>query len=341
MPPPTIDQFKRGLAEARQHDTVQSLGDRTGYIGASDIARCPRQTILSKTSPKPPDLKSLICFERGHLAEEIAARAFNGSRPERQLELSTSVPYCPACGWTPDLTGNEYQTCPACGEVSDIMPVKAHCDLAFSDDLILEVKSSDLMEIQDAWIMQLKMQLLLYRHCLNRDPTGMVMVIDLARGRLAFSEIYTPDPGVLPGLLKRGIDIWQGIEAATLATDPENAGFKTEPSPLCGCCDYLDTCPAFAGEELPEEMEEFFSRYLDAANAEKEAKARREILRDQALAILAPGKYTAGNLRVSLSKRSRTRTDTKALAFLLAELGQDIAHYQKSHPYDVLDVKAA
>ena len=32
------------------------LGDRTEYVGASDVGQCPRKVVLSKTQPVPYDL---------------------------------------------------------------------------------------------------------------------------------------------------------------------------------------------------------------------------------------------------------------------------------------------
>lgn len=95
----TIDDFTSGLADARQLATQHHLGDRTAYIGASDIGLCPRKTILGKSCPKDPDLKTLIYFARGHLVEEIVFSALNGSNPRRQTELGTDIPYCSQCRW--------------------------------------------------------------------------------------------------------------------------------------------------------------------------------------------------------------------------------------------------
>jgi CRISPR-associated exonuclease Cas4 len=33
------------------------LGDRTEYVGASDVGQCPRKVVLSKTQPVPHDLQ--------------------------------------------------------------------------------------------------------------------------------------------------------------------------------------------------------------------------------------------------------------------------------------------
>ncbi len=39
------------------------LGDRSLYVGASDVAQCPRKVVLSKTEPVAQDLQTLIRFE--------------------------------------------------------------------------------------------------------------------------------------------------------------------------------------------------------------------------------------------------------------------------------------
>ncbi len=33
------------------------LGDRTEYVGASDVGTCPRKVVLSKTQPVPHDYR--------------------------------------------------------------------------------------------------------------------------------------------------------------------------------------------------------------------------------------------------------------------------------------------
>ena len=61
----TKEQFAEGLQKAQHTDTQKNLGDRSSYIGSSDIAGCPRMVILAKTSPENHDLKTLIRFQRG------------------------------------------------------------------------------------------------------------------------------------------------------------------------------------------------------------------------------------------------------------------------------------
>ncbi|MCF8036808.1 MAG: hypothetical protein K9K62_08040 [Desulfobacteraceae bacterium] len=337
----TQDSIRQGLAKAQQQETSLNLGDRTAYVGASDIGQCTRKAILSKTSPRAPSLQDLIRFARGHLAEEILASALQDVRPERQVELSADIPYCWACHWWDFYTPAEPAHCPNCGNPIHLVPIKAHCDFVFDDDLVLECKSSPLVGIQDSWEMQLQTQMLLYEHCLQKSSQGVILVMDLAGGALQITDPYVLDPNKVGDIIRRAITIWKGVVEASSAPDPESLDLKTEPGPLCGWCEYLGTCPAFKGEELPDDLVTFFEQYQHLCRAEKAAKAEKDTLRDQVLAMLEPGKYVAGDLRISLFNRSRTTTDIKALGSLLEELGQDITEFQNTSPYQVLDVKSA
>lgn len=338
----TIDDFTSGLANASQLETAQTLGDRTAYIGASDIAHCPRKAILNKSCPKPHSLKTLIYFARGHLVEEIVASALSGLTPHRQMELATDIPYCSQCRWWASHSPlHDPMHCPNCNHPLSLLPLKAHLDFVFDADLILECKSSDLKDIWPAWETQLQTQMFLYEHCRQRTPQGILLVMDLAHGALNITDPYTLDPNMVPNIVQRGITIWEGMDVATLSSNPEDLPFKTEPGPLCGCCEYLATCPAFLGDELPDNLLRLFEEYLEISQIEKDAKATKDILRDQALSLLAPGKYISGNIRASVSKRNRTSTDMGALSTLLEELGQDITEFQDRTPYQVLNVMQA
>lgn len=339
--PISINHIAAGLAKARQDHTTQTLGDRAEYVGASDIGQCPRKAVLGKTVPKEPDLASLIRFKRGHLAEDIIAEALQAYQPDRQVELTTDIPYCPKCYWWTAKPASGPMHCPDCGNRLRLLPMKAHCDFVFGDDLVLECKSSNSREIRDSWKLQLQMQLFLYEHCHQISPQGCIVVMDLASGSLKVSEPCSLAMEMVPGIIQRGIEIWESVLGAEAAADPEYAdSIKTEPGPLCGWCDYLATCPAFQGEDLPDALVGFFEEYLDLCRTEKAAKAEKDTLRDQVLAMLEPGRYMAGDLRVALFERSRTSTDINAISALLEELGQDISDYQKKTPYQVIDVKA-
>ena len=73
------------------HQQKQSshLGDRTGYVGASDIAGCPRKAALGKQCPSSHDITTLLRFSRGHAAQAMYAEFFRtgGALFEEEVEV--------------------------------------------------------------------------------------------------------------------------------------------------------------------------------------------------------------------------------------------------------------
>ncbi|WP_459937811.1 PD-(D/E)XK nuclease family protein [Desulfonatronum parangueonense] len=335
----TSQEFQAGLEEARQAQTVSTLGNRAEYVGSSDIGGCPRQAVLRKVIPQKHDLQTLIRFKRGHLAEDIVAEALRDFRPQRQAELNYYLPYCTLCEWL--APSGKVSHCSRCQEPLVVVPLRAHLDFLLPGNRILEVKSSNQLEIREAWEHQVHFQMLLLHKSTGKHVEAAIMVLDVNKGLMNMQNDYVYDPERSYGLLLRAIKIWEGVKTASQSEAPENLPLTCEPSALCGYCPYLATCPAHSGPELPQEVSALLEQYHQASEAEKAAKARKETLRDYVLKLIKPGTYQSGNLRIRLSERSRTTTDLKQLELLLGELGQDISEYQKTSKYAVLDVKAA
>lgn len=133
--------LQAALQQLAVQQTLETLGDRAAYLGASDIGACPRKTILSKLNPPEADLVPLLRFRRGHMAEDIVAAAFTAadfSNFKRQVEV------CYA------------------GDV----PVSAHIDFVFISEArktmaVLEVKSPETMPTHPygSWESQLYLQM--------------------------------------------------------------------------------------------------------------------------------------------------------------------------------------
>ena len=66
-----IDDFLKKAIPVHQQQTSAHLGDRTTYVGASDIAGCPRKAVLGKLLPVAHTIKQLLVFDRGHAAQAI------------------------------------------------------------------------------------------------------------------------------------------------------------------------------------------------------------------------------------------------------------------------------
>lgn len=68
-----LELFRQGLANYGQRQTQAMLGDRTAYIGMSDIARyaeCPRAAVAGKLLPPGTSLGRLLTSARGHWFED-------------------------------------------------------------------------------------------------------------------------------------------------------------------------------------------------------------------------------------------------------------------------------
>ena len=79
-------------ALSKQH-TLTTLGDRSSYLGASDIGTCPRKVIFERLQPGEHDLATLLRFQRGHMAEDIVANAMTAAgydNFDRQVEVIAS-----------------------------------------------------------------------------------------------------------------------------------------------------------------------------------------------------------------------------------------------------------
>jgi len=173
--------LRAALQKLALQQTTETLGDRTTYIGASDIAACPRKTIMSRIMPGEPDLATLLRFRRGHMAEDIVAAAFNAAgftNFERQVEVVHK------------------------GEV----PLKAHIDFVFTSEAtrtkaILEVKAPETLPDQPygSWEMQLYLQMgiLAVNSPGYRVEKGAILALNFGHEGLELYNIHTA--GLHPG----------------------------------------------------------------------------------------------------------------------------------------------
>lgn len=83
-----------GLHAHAEQSTALTLGDRSQYIGLSDVGRaleCPRAALCNKVFTRPhPDLQKLLTLQRGHWLEYGIGQALaaQGLRILPQLELA-------------------------------------------------------------------------------------------------------------------------------------------------------------------------------------------------------------------------------------------------------------
>ena len=119
--------IRQGLQTVAQQTTAAHLGDRSSYVGMSDIGQhweCPRAALARKVLPTADSLERLLTLQRGHWFESGVGQALAslGLHALHQLEIN----------W-------QHQG----------VPIKAHLDFVLvwgapvNAIRILEVKSTD------------------------------------------------------------------------------------------------------------------------------------------------------------------------------------------------------
>jgi len=254
--------FESAVLEMNRRQS-ESLGDRTQYIGSSDVAGCARKVALQRKTPKTPSVPTLLKFARGHAAEWMLDGIFQSSSTklhyDRQVELKH-----------PD------------------MPLRAHLDFLFYADFdgnpelhVIEVKSVSGIpdEPYPQWEDQLHYQLGMLRLLYPKGNIGgSVLAVDLNAGQIHQFNGYQYDEAVFNYLYCRALhllDVLNDIDTP-----------QASPSHLCSYCQYRQDCPAMSlpKVQLPLEIEALAGKYAELNSiknsAEKELKAIRLELTD-------------------------------------------------------------
>ena len=252
--------FERAVQEQNRRTTAL-LGDRTQYIGSSDVAGCARKVYMQRRYPLQPDVNVLLKFARGHAAEWLLDSIFTagGAVYDTQVELCHPVE-----------------------------PMRAHLDFLFYQDFdgnpglhAIEVKS--VSGIPDApypqWEDQLAYQLGLLRLQYPKgEVTGSILAIDLNAGEVEQFTGYLHDEATFNYIFCRGLHL---LDVMSGKSEPQPS-----PSVLCGYCQYRDDCPSRRCQsvELPPEIDSMVSRYAKLnttkSQAEKELKSLRLAITD-------------------------------------------------------------
>lgn len=170
-----LETIRQGLS-AVSHKSDAMLGDRSRYVGLSEIAKyaeCPRAAIAAKLETPTPNLEKLLVTQRGHWFEEgiKSTLSASGLKSIHQLEINLRKRFG---------------------------VIKAHLDftLVWEKPIqavrILEIKSTERIpdEPRQQHSIQAQGQVDLLRHCWNkpvftfRDESGMAI-----HENLTFPEI--------------------------------------------------------------------------------------------------------------------------------------------------------
>jgi len=338
----------KGLVESSAQRTASSLGDRSRYIGMSDIGRaqeCPRAAVGLKLFRNGDDLAhhhdltSLLArqlrLQRGHWFEAGIAQVFRHQRLPviEQLEIEMS---------------------------HHGVPIKAHLDFVFASSVgqptvrILELKSCENIPptLYSSYETQVYGQVGLLHALWDQSAFGVHGETDRQGcSRLSFPQIcrerfgiempadpsqvdieawvlclsmsdakafgpYLPDNPILALCLKTARELWHNVEASkendsTLDDLSTAQGFH----PLCSWCEFNSDCPKFDGIDQ--------SQWSDTLDRFKDLKARQGELEVEiseiekglrtayALSDVGGAWIDAGNHRFRVSAQNGKRTLNK------------------------------
>lgn len=242
--------FKKVLAE----DTVNSLGDRSKYIGASDISGCLRKAYLGKVEKVEYTIEQLIIFERGHLAEDMVAKMIRGTPLSSQVEIES--------------------------QASNGFPIKAHIDFNVdwgNELVVIEAKSTDIpVDVPyDGWLLQTNLQMkLLQKKYPQKEIRGYVMALNVNTGWHESFDVEQND--VFYELAMKKANIL--ADAVVNRCEPEG-----EVQLYCTKCEYKGNCPAITKmttENLPKDVVEVVKKLAAKTAVEKEIKVLKRQLQE-------------------------------------------------------------
>ena len=268
--------IRQGLQAVAHKDTLAHLGDRSSYIGMSDIGQhweCPRAALARKVLPTTNSLERLLTLQRGHWFESGVGKALAslGLYVLPQLEIN----------W-------QHQG----------VPIKAHLDFVLvwgapvNAIRILEVKSTDKLPASphDSHLLQLHGQIGLLAQAWDK-PVFSLRAEDgtLLHEKMTFPQLcraqlglqlpkqaeklsieawllclsmkdvttfgpYTFNQAMLDTALDHAVQLWGDLTAhragnLSLSQVTCAQGFY----PICSYCEYNGDCPKFPqGVHMPQ-----------------------------------------------------------------------------------------
>ncbi len=280
-----LSYIRKSIQEYATKHTQEALGDRSTYVGVSDIGGCPYKTVMSKRQPPVNSLEQELIFFRGHIAEEFVSRGLSGLKVEDQVELVS------------ELNG---------------FPLKAHLDRLVKGkdrDVIIEVKSTSapLYEPYESWVLQVTYQMGLMFEKTGKMPDAYVLALDVNSGWIEEFKIEFDD-AIFEICLSKAEHIIDALEG------------RCEPKAIvqyyCGSCPFKMQCPKqgqFA-EDLPSALQEDLEFVKAFKVMQKEAKKREARIKEYMvnMGIDALKDEATGSV-VTTKEMQSTRVDTKKL----------------------------
>jgi hypothetical protein len=296
-----LQTFLEKALKEKNRLSSQHLGDRSTYIGASDIGGCPRKAVQTRTRPVEHDAATLLKFARGHAAEDLIHGIFQagGLTPLREMEIRHPK--------YPDLL--------------------CHIDFLFKAKSgrlhVVELKTTNgLPETPyGSWVDQLHFQMgLLALAYPDADIGGSILAIDLNAGTWHEFNSYKPNEIIFDLLVAKGRRIKSCLDAGETP--------DVEPGLLCGYCPYRTDCPAFLDGAIviPDEVKNLAHRHLEATEQKKAVEKKVNKLKHDVLSFTGTCfKGTSDSLFINASKVGPSETvDAQLLKSRFPEVYQQV-----------------
>jgi CRISPR-associated exonuclease Cas4 len=304
---PFLTFLADGLANADS-----GLGDRSQYIGSSDIGQCLRKGYLSKLIKEEHTLRQLIVFERGHVGEGVIEKALKAKKIPYKTQVEIDV-----------------------SKLGLDVPFNPHLDFVVESQgqlIVIECKTTASLpeEPRESWVLQTQFQMgFLQEANPDKKVRGYVVAFDLNSGE-AREWAMEPNPILFDLAKERGTFLWNALQKGE---EPEG-----EPSDLCAFCSFRHNCTTLrnGAEELPKEIAEMAQKVKSLASAEKEAKT----LKDQIKVFMEDAgikKGTAGDITLSLA-HYKGREMINAVKLKQDEPEMYSAYVKIGEPYSVLKI---
>jgi CRISPR/Cas system-associated exonuclease Cas4 (RecB family)/uncharacterized protein YukE len=291
---------EKNLPIFSQKETEERLGNREGYLGASDISGCPRKSILSKFAPVDHKVETLVKFLRGHIAEQIISNALKETKYLWQTQYEVSL------------------------ENQDVAII-AHLDfIVYNKDwskiLVIEVKSVSGLpdEPYSSWQNQLYLQIGLLK---SKFPQaiikGGIFAVDINSGKYTEFDGFEYNEPIFNLLVEKAKGMWEAYQR--LKETGDESGIETEAGPLCAYCPFKKSCPEFSGNtnSLPDEIRSEIVKFSELQSQEKEIKEKKERIKQLVLAYLGDVqdkyKFAFDGLKVEIYPFVQQRIDTNVL----------------------------
>jgi CRISPR-associated exonuclease Cas4 len=283
------------------------LGDRSKYVGSSDVGACLKRAVLSKIKGEQKrSLDERLILERGHIVEGIIEKALkaNNLSYKTQVEVAALV---------------------------DQTPVEAHLDFVVENNreaVVIECKSvsSAIDAPYESWVLQIQFQLGLLkasfqRKGLDKPVRGIIAVMDVNTGwakefHIAFNKTLSSVG------FNRAKTIWNAVKGSQSEAKDENANaIDGELGALCAYCPFKGQCQTLrsGATELPDQIAAKVNRLKELSKTEKEMKSLKAEIKSY-LEAASLKKATAGSIAISIVPcKGKPSIDTEKLKELVGE----------------------